>query len=168
MPGGRCWPALELRQRLHASPTLHALRAGDVLDLGMGLHSGLVVVGGLGHDRQRLATAVGAPLHVATRLQQQATPGMILLSAATYQLVHAEVQAAPSGTLTLDGPLRPVSMYVVQGLRRRQAGVVGRGPRRRARRQLAHQRHVDGLGWRRRVRRHVGVGGARLISAKPA
>jgi class 3 adenylate cyclase/tetratricopeptide (TPR) repeat protein len=121
--------ALELRQRLHDAPALRAPLAGRRLTLGMGLDSGLVVVGGLGRDPPRLATAVGAPLHIATRLQQQATPGMILLSAATYQLVHAEVQAAPSGTLTLDGPLRPVSMYVVQGLRRRQAGVVGRGPR---------------------------------------
>src|SRR5215510_1008421 len=85
--------ALELRQRLHASPALYAQLAGGVLALSMGLHSGLVVVGGLGHDRQRLATAVGAPLHVATRLQQQAAPGTILLSAATYALVHAEVGA---------------------------------------------------------------------------
>ena len=56
--------ALELRQRLHASPALQAVRAGGVLALGMGLHSGLVVVGGLGQDPQRLATAVGTPLHV--------------------------------------------------------------------------------------------------------
>jgi DNA-binding winged helix-turn-helix (wHTH) protein len=121
--------ALELCQRLHDAPTLRAQLAGGVLTLGMGLHSGLVVVGGLGQDPQRLATAVGAPLHIATRLQQQAAPGMILLSAATYQLVHAEVRAAPYGTLTLDGPPTPMSVYVVQGLLRRQAGVLGRGPR---------------------------------------
>ena len=121
--------ALELRQRLHASPTLHAQLAGGVLALSMGLHSGLVVVGGLGQDPQRLATAVGAPLHVATRLQQQAAPGTILLSAATYALVHAEVQAEPCGTLTLDGPSSPAPVYTVQGLLRRHAGVSGRGPR---------------------------------------
>src|SRR6266446_3479403 len=58
--------ALELRQRLHASPALHTQLAGGVLALSMGLHSGLVVVGGLGQDLQQLATVVGAPLHVAT------------------------------------------------------------------------------------------------------
>jgi class 3 adenylate cyclase len=121
--------ALELRQCLHDAPTLRAQLGGGVLTLGMGLHSGLVVVGGLGQDPQRLAMAVGAPLHIATRLQQQATPGTILLSAATYHQVHAEVRAVPYGTLTLDGQPTPVSVYVVQGLLRRQAGVVGRGPR---------------------------------------
>ena len=121
--------ALELRQRLQDAPALHTQLAGGVLTLGMGLHSGLVVVGGLGQDPQRLATAVGAPLHVATRLQQQAAPGTILLSAATYQLVHAEVQAIPCGTLAMDGQPTPVSVYAVQGLLRRHAGVAGRGPR---------------------------------------
>jgi class 3 adenylate cyclase/tetratricopeptide (TPR) repeat protein len=121
--------ALELRQRLHDAHALRAQLGGGLLTLGMGLHSGLVVVGGLGPDPQRLATAVGAPLHIATRLQQQAASGMILLSAATYHLVHAEVRAAPYGTLALDGQPMPVSVYVVQGLLRRDAGVLGRGPR---------------------------------------
>ena len=60
--------ALELRQRVQASPALQAARAGDFLFLSMGLHSGLVVVGNLGQDPQQLATTVGAPLYVATRL----------------------------------------------------------------------------------------------------
>ena len=93
--------ALELRQRLHRRPRpARTAGAGGVLALSMGLHSGLVVVGGLGTGAAGLATAVGAPLHVATRLQQQAAPGTILLSAATYPLVHAEVRAAPYGTLS--------------------------------------------------------------------
>ena len=121
--------AWELRQRVHDAPALHAQLAGDVLTLGIGLHSGLVVVGDLGQDPQRLATAVGTPLHIVTRLQQWSAPGTILLSAATYALVHAEVQAAPYGTLTLDGQPTPVAMYAVQGLLRRHAGVAGRGPR---------------------------------------
>ena len=44
-------------------------------------------------------------------------------------LVHAEVRAAPCGTLTLDGPSSPAPLYAVQGLLRRHAGVAGRGPR---------------------------------------
>jgi class 3 adenylate cyclase/predicted ATPase len=121
--------ALELRQRVHASPALREQLAGEVFALGMGLHSGLVVVGGLGQDPQRLATAVGAPVHMATRLQQQAAPGTILLSAATYALVHAEVRAEPYRTHTLEGSSSPVPIYAVQGFLRRHAGVAGRGPR---------------------------------------
>ena len=129
MPGGRCWPPSIYASACSDAPALRAAAQGADLTLGMGLHSGLVVVGGLGQDPPWPAAAVGAPLHIATRLQQQAAPGTILLSAATYQLVHAEVRAAPYGTLTLDGQPTPMSVYVVQGLLRRQAGVVGRGPR---------------------------------------
>ena len=120
--------ALDLHQRLRQHPTLRALTPGG-LAVRMGLHSGLVVVGGLGQDPQQLYTAVGPPAQLAMRLQQQATPGTILLSAATYQLVHAEVQVAPSAPLSLDGQSTPEPVYAVQGLLRRRAGVAGRGPR---------------------------------------
>jgi class 3 adenylate cyclase len=115
--------ALELHQRLQDAPALDTQLAGGVLTLGMGLHSGPVVVGGLGQAPQRRATAVGAPLHVTTCLQQRSTPGAILLSAVTYHLVHAEIQATPCGTLDMDGQLTPMSVYAVQGLLRRHAGV---------------------------------------------
>jgi adenylate cyclase len=120
--------ALELRQRVHDSPALHAQCTGGILALGMGLHLGLVVVSGLRQAPQQSFTVVGVPLHMAMRLQQQATPGTILLSAATYALVHTEVRAAPYGTLTLDGPSAPEPIYAVQGFLRRHAGVTGRGP----------------------------------------
>ena len=119
--------ALDLHQRLRQHPTLRALTPGG-LAVRMGLHSGLVVIGGLGQDPQQLYTAVGAPAQLAMRLQQQATAGTILLSAATYQLVHTEVQGAPSAPLSLDGQSTPEPVYAVQGLLRRRAGVAGRGP----------------------------------------
>ncbi len=63
------------------------------------------------------------------RLQQQAPSGTILLSAATYALVHTEVRATPWGTLTGDGSFPPMPLYAVQGRLGRHAGVAGRGPR---------------------------------------
>jgi class 3 adenylate cyclase/tetratricopeptide (TPR) repeat protein len=121
--------ALELRQRLQDASPLYPEDTEGRLRFGMGLHSGLVVVGRLGQAPQRLATVVGSPLHIATRLQQQAAPGTILLSAATYHLVHAEVRATPCGTLAMDEQPTPLAVYAVQGLLRRHAGVAGRGPR---------------------------------------
>jgi class 3 adenylate cyclase/tetratricopeptide (TPR) repeat protein len=121
--------ALELRQRLRTHPALHELSLGGDLAVRMGLHSGLVVVAALGQAPQRSATAVGAPVHLALCLQQQAAPGTILLSAATYALVHAEVRAAPGDTLALAGSPAPMPVYTLQGLVGRHAGVAGRGPR---------------------------------------
>src|SRR6266446_5022166 len=121
--------ALELQQRLRQHPTWCAPPPEGELAVRMGLHSGLVVVGDLDPDPQRRATAVGEPLHLALRLQQQAAPRTILLSAATYHLVHTEVRAAPCGLLDIDSKSTPMPVYTVQGLLRRQAGVVGRSPR---------------------------------------
>jgi hypothetical protein len=103
--------AWELHQRLRQLPALRAQSPGGRLACCMGLHSGRVVVGRLGQASQHGDMAVGAPFHVATRLQQQAAPGTTLLSAA------------------LEGQPIPLPVYTVQGLRGRHAGVMGRGPR---------------------------------------
>ena len=67
--------ALELQQRLRIHPTLHATVPGGAFTVRMGVHSGPVVAGDLGVEPHRLYTAVGAPTHLATRLQQHAVPG---------------------------------------------------------------------------------------------
>ena len=119
--------ALTLHERLHHHPALGVLLGESHLALQMGLHSGLVVGGWLGQDPQRRYTAVGAPVHLARRLQEQARPGTILVSAATYHLVQAEVQGVPCGCLDLEGQPGPLPVYAVQGLLRQPGGVAGRG-----------------------------------------
>jgi class 3 adenylate cyclase len=121
--------ALTLRQRLRELPTLDERTSEGTFTVCMGLHSGRVLVGTLGHDAQRLYTAVGDPTELAMRLRQHATPGMILLSAATYHLVHEEVQVEAGGALAMGEGLSPAPVYVVQRLLGRSAGVAGHGPR---------------------------------------
>ena len=119
--------ALELRQRLHTPDALRGQPHGVTVCLG--LHSGPVVIGSLGYEPQRPYTAVGATLTLATRLQHQATPDTVLLSAATYALVQAEV-AGEAWTVDPGAAVSPaVAGYAVHGLRRRQAGVPRRGGR---------------------------------------
>jgi DNA-binding winged helix-turn-helix (wHTH) protein/class 3 adenylate cyclase len=77
--------ALELRQRLRVPDTIRGQSHGVAVRLG--LHTGPVVVGPLAYEPQRLYTAAGDILRLATRLQHQATPDTCLVSAATYLLV---------------------------------------------------------------------------------
>jgi class 3 adenylate cyclase len=90
--------AFELRQRLHAPDALREQPHSVALCLG--LHTGHVVVGPLIHNPQLPYAVVGDTLHVATRLQQQAAPDTILVSAATYRLVQDEVQGEAREDLT--------------------------------------------------------------------
>jgi class 3 adenylate cyclase/tetratricopeptide (TPR) repeat protein len=118
--------ACELRQRLHAPDALREQPHSVAVRLG--LHTGPVVIGPLVHDPQLPYTAVGNTLYVATRLQQQAAPATILVSAATYRLIQDEVQGETWAAGTSDAAAIPVAGYMVHGLLRRRAGV----PRRSA------------------------------------
>jgi predicted ATPase/DNA-binding winged helix-turn-helix (wHTH) protein len=115
--------ALDLQQRLRQPPTPGLLALGAGLAVRMGVDSGLVVVGEFGPAAHGLVTAVGAPTQVALRLQQQAAPGTLLVSATTYDLVREEVRGEPCGSLALDGWQTPLPVYAVQGLVQRRAGV---------------------------------------------
>ena len=64
--------ALELRLWLHTPDALRGQPHGVTVRLG--LHTGPVVIGSLGHDSQRPYIAGGDTLALATRLQQQAAP----------------------------------------------------------------------------------------------
>jgi class 3 adenylate cyclase/DNA-binding winged helix-turn-helix (wHTH) protein len=119
--------ALELRQRLRVSDAIRGQLQGVAVRLG--LHTGPVVVGPLAYEPQRPYTAAGDTLYLATRLQQQAAPDALLVSATTYALVQDEVQSEVCEILSLDGPSLPKPLYAIRGLLRRRAGVPRRGAR---------------------------------------
>jgi class 3 adenylate cyclase len=117
--------ALELRQHLHTQLLLRLQTRGEAVLACIGVHTGAVVVGRLPHEPQRLYTAIGASTHLATRLQHLARPGTILISAATYRLVQAEVRVEACGTVDDDGGSPSVPVYTVQGIVQRRARVPG-------------------------------------------
>ena len=58
----------------------------------MGLNSGLVVVGSIGDNLRMDYSAVGDTTNLASRLQEHAVPGDILVSESTSRLVHGYVR----------------------------------------------------------------------------
>ena len=176
MPGGPSWPPWRSNRPCRRATA----GVSPSVPLSIGVHTGPVVVGGLGAESQRLYTAVGETLELASRLRQQAAPGAILLSAATQQLVQAEVQVDDGGTLGVAGEAAPGPVYQVRGIARRRSGVLGRGGRALSRfvgreRELAmlherlHARHPGpGAGARPRGRaRHRQVAAALRIPPEP-
>jgi class 3 adenylate cyclase len=57
------------------------------LQMRIGIHTGLVVVGKIGDDLRMDYTAVGDTTNLAARLQQLAQPGTVVISEVTYRLV---------------------------------------------------------------------------------
>lgn len=83
------------------------------LGLRMGMHSGWCTVGSFGRATRLDYTVIGSPVNLASRLEGQAAPGQILMSAQSYELlalVRADCQ--PAGTLRVRGFRQPVPVYV--------------------------------------------------------
>ncbi|MBW2267844.1 MAG: HAMP domain-containing protein [Deltaproteobacteria bacterium] len=84
------------------------------VELGIGIHTGMVVVGNIGSDRRTDYTAVGDPVNVAHRLEKLARPGEILVSEAIQRVVRTERRLRFEGERQLSGREEPVHVYSVE------------------------------------------------------
>jgi class 3 adenylate cyclase/tetratricopeptide (TPR) repeat protein len=81
----------------------------------IGIHTGLVVVGGAGGDSRREPLALGEAPNVAARLQSEAQPDTLVVSEATRRLLGGQFMLEPLGAHTLKGISRPMQIYQVLG-----------------------------------------------------
>jgi class 3 adenylate cyclase/tetratricopeptide (TPR) repeat protein len=116
--------ALGIEQALR-EPAADAARRGEELDVRMGLNTGLVVVGKIGDNLRMDYTAVGDTTHVASRLEQLAEPGSIVISEATYRLVRGYVRVEDLGALSVRGKREPIRAYKVLGPGSRRSRLEG-------------------------------------------
>jgi class 3 adenylate cyclase len=83
------------------------------LGLGIGLHSGEVVVGNIGSEKVMDYTVVGDVVNVAKRLQERARRGQILISRATFDMVKG-IRAGPPTPVRLPGRKKPITVFVME------------------------------------------------------
>jgi adenylate cyclase len=91
--------------------------AGDErvpISIGIGIHTGVVVVGNIGSDRRTDFTAVGDAVNVAHRLEKLARPGEILVSEAVQRQARGAAQLRFEGERQLSGREEPVHVYSVE------------------------------------------------------
>ncbi|MBI1728626.1 MAG: AAA family ATPase, partial [Candidatus Rokubacteria bacterium] len=111
-----CYAALRM-QDLVTRYAEEARRAHGVnVQIRVGLNSGEVVVRAIGSDLHMDYTAVGQTTHLAARMEQLATPGRILLTAATLDLVEGYIAVWPLGPVPVKGLAEAVEVYEVTGV----------------------------------------------------
>ncbi|MBI5931393.1 MAG: response regulator [Chloroflexi bacterium] len=81
------------------------------LGLGIGIHTGEAAVGNVGSQRLMSYTVIGDTVNTASRLQQQAQGGNIVITESTYQQVAAHVEVIALDPLHLAGKSEPVKAY---------------------------------------------------------
>jgi tetratricopeptide (TPR) repeat protein len=125
-----CYAALALQSAIRPYAEEVRRAQGMLLQLRVGLNSGEVVVRAIGNDLHMDYSAVGQHTHLAARMEQLTTPGTILLTAATGQLVEGLVRVQALGAVPVKGLTAPVEAFELVGvtaLRRRLQAAVARG-----------------------------------------
>ena len=85
------------------------------LQVRVGIHTGLVVVGEVGCPRRPENLALGDTPNIAARIQGQSRPDEVVISRATYQLVQGLFDCEHRGQPELKGVSTPLSLYKVVG-----------------------------------------------------
>ncbi len=176
--------------RAHEDDASRAVRAGldilaDIASMGtgesrlqvrIGIHTGLVVVGDIGGGVRREQLALGEAPNVAARLQAEAQPETIVISEATRELLAGQFMLQVLGARTLKGLSRPIEIFRVLGRNRAASrfqamtsahglsGFVGRG-RELEKIRAAWGRAAEGRGCTLLLRGPAGIGKSRLLES---
>jgi class 3 adenylate cyclase len=105
---------LELQRQMEVLALTHP----DWPKLRVGVNSGPAVVRELGGPGYIVYPAVGDTINTASRLQDQAPVGAVLIGADTYRRLPTSVEVEPRPALQLKGKDRPVDAYVLRSIPR--------------------------------------------------
>src|SRR5207248_6876332 len=110
-----CYAALRMQETVTRYAEDARRAHGVNVQIRVGLNSGEVVVRAIGSDLHMDYTAVGQTTHLAARMEQLASPGSILLTPSTLELVEGFVAVKPLGPVPIKGLVEAVEIYEVTG-----------------------------------------------------
>lgn len=86
------------------------------LEMGIGIHTGEVVVGNIGSERRTKYGIVGSPVNLTYRIESYTKGGQILISEQTRQEVGSSVKLAGQYQVQPKGYPQPIVIYEVYGV----------------------------------------------------
>src|SRR5215471_13566402 len=125
-----CYAALAMQAAMQRYAEEVRRTQGLAVQMRVGLNSGEVVVRAIGNDLHMDYSAIGQTTHLAARMEQLATPGSILLTAATLRLVEGLVRVNALGPVPVKGLTEPVDVFELveaSAIRRRLQAAATRG-----------------------------------------
>lgn len=166
--------ALDMQADLEKLSTELKEQLGSEIKAHIGLHSGSVIVGGVGSNMMMNYTAIGDVVNLASRIESAASSGMILVSDVVYKKVRTLFDFESVAPLQLKGVSQPVIAHSVlgtkikpgsmRGIEGLYAPMVGRDGELIRLQQAVKSMNSEKLGRFSAVSGEAGIGKSRLIS----
>ena len=87
-----------------------------ILEMGIGINTGAVVVGNLGSEARTKYGLVGSVVNVASRIESNTVGGQVLVGESTYEQVRDHVSVQPPMTVMMKGLKKPLVCYPVSAI----------------------------------------------------
>jgi adenylate cyclase len=91
---------------------------GVTVNVGIGINTGVVVVGNIGSYIRVDYTAIGDNVNIAARIESNTTAGQILVSEETYERTKEYFEYNCIGERLMKGKTVPVKLYEVKGIKK--------------------------------------------------
>lgn len=108
--------ALAMQLRLHAINATHRQAGLPEVEVGIGIHTGEVVVGHIGSQQRTKYGVVGSAVNLTGRIESYTTGGQILISPTTYAATAALLTVSDQMTVAPKGIAAPITLYAASGI----------------------------------------------------
>lgn len=110
-----CYAALAIQNEMQAQAARARGNHGVEISARVGLHSGEVLVRAISNDLSMDYDAIGPTVHLASRMEQLASPGTIRLTGATANLVEGFLDVRSLGPVPVKGLSQPIEAFDLVG-----------------------------------------------------
>jgi len=87
------------------------------LEMGIGIHTGDVIVGNIGSENRTKYGIVGANVNLTYRIESYSTGGQILISEASYKRVESDIEIFDSFKVMPKGVKKDITIYNIKAIK---------------------------------------------------